>query len=149
MSADSDRDRDADSDTDSGNGNGTGIFMRHRVRHGPVKGCLQICHEYPGYSLTALLGLMIEAWTKTGLGTYYLLFVMEAATRRVYFAGCTANPDELRTVQTARNLSDSEDGFLHRKKFPRSGSFHHTRCGSPRTPAATLFPSRKIRISIQ
>jgi len=59
----------------------------------------------------------IEAWTKTGLVTYYLLFVMEIATRRVCFAGCTANPDAPWMVQIARNLSDPEDGFLRRKKF--------------------------------
>jgi len=58
----------------------------------------------------------IEAWSKTGLVTY-LLFVMEVATRRVYFAGCTANPDEPWMVQMARNLSDPEYGFLRRKKF--------------------------------
>jgi putative transposase len=42
---------------------------------------------------------------------------MEIPTRRVYFAGCTVNPDELWMVQMARNLSDPECGFLHRKKF--------------------------------
>jgi len=45
------------------------------------------------------------------------MFVMEIATRRVYFTGCTANPDEPWMVQMARNLSDAEDGFLRRKKF--------------------------------
>ena len=42
---------------------------------------------------------------------------MEVATRRVCFAGCTANPDELWMVQMARNLSDPEYAFLRRLIF--------------------------------
>jgi len=59
----------------------------------------------------------IEVWTKSGLVTCYLLFVMELATRRVLFAGCTPNPDESWMYQAARNLSDAEDGFLRGKKY--------------------------------
>ena len=54
----------------------------------------------------------IEVWTKGGLVTFYLLFVMEVATRRVHFAGCTVNPNEDWMKQIARNLTDSFDGFL-------------------------------------
>ena len=59
----------------------------------------------------------IETWSKSGLVTFYLLFVMEVATRRVSFAGCTTNPDEQWMIQVARNLSDSQDGFLREKKY--------------------------------
>jgi putative transposase len=59
----------------------------------------------------------IEVWTKSGLCTFYLLFVMEIATRRVSFVGCTSNPDEDWMLQVGRNLVDSEDGFLRGKRY--------------------------------
>ena len=59
----------------------------------------------------------IEVWTRGGLVTYYLLFVMELATRRVHFAGCTPNPHELWMKQIARNLTDAVDGFLNGKRY--------------------------------
>ena len=59
----------------------------------------------------------IEVWTKSGLVTVYLLFAMELATRRVHFAGSTANPDEPWMLQVCRNLTDAEDGFLRGKKY--------------------------------
>ena len=42
---------------------------------------------------------------------------MELATRRVHFAGSTANPDESWMLQVSRNLSDAEDGFPRGKKY--------------------------------
>jgi putative transposase len=59
----------------------------------------------------------IEVWTTGGLVTFYLLFVMEVATRRVHFAGCTPNPDDRWMMQIARNLTDAEDGFLQGKRY--------------------------------
>lgn len=55
----------------------------------------------------------VEVWTKGGLMTFYLLFVMELKTRRVSFAGCTLSPDGAWMKQVARNLTDSIDGFLN------------------------------------
>ena len=63
----------------------------------------------------------VEVWTPTGLVTSYLLFVMELATRRVCFAGCTRAPDEVWMKQVARNLTDASDGFLHTKRYPLMG----------------------------
>jgi len=68
----------------------------------------------------------IEVWTKGGLVTFYLLFVMEIATRRVHFAGCSTNPDELWMKQIARNLTDAFDGFLNGMRYvlmDRDGKF--------------------------
>ncbi len=54
----------------------------------------------------------IEVWTKNGLVTYYLLFVMKVSTRTVHFAGCTTHPNTAWMQQIARNLTDCCEGFL-------------------------------------
>jgi transposase InsO family protein len=53
-----------------------------------------------------------EVWTKTGLVTYYVLFFIHVATRRVHVAGMTPNPDAAWMAQVARNVSMAGDGFL-------------------------------------
>jgi len=59
----------------------------------------------------------VEVWTEGRLVTFYLLFVMEVATRRVHFAGYSVNPNETWMKQVARNLTDCEDGFLQGKPY--------------------------------
>jgi transposase InsO family protein len=59
----------------------------------------------------------IEVWSCRGLVTWYLLFVMDLATRRVHFAGCTPNPDERWIKQLARNLTAADEGFLVGKRY--------------------------------
>ena len=44
--------------------------------------------------------------------TYYMLFVMQIADRRVQLAGCTVTPTAAWMKQIARNLTDPIDGFL-------------------------------------
>ena len=76
--------------------------------------------------LAAIDFTTIEVWTKGGLVTYYLLFVMELKTRRVHFAGCTPSPDGIWMKQIARNLTDCVDGFLNGKRYlllDRDGKF--------------------------
>ncbi|HET6879352.1 MAG TPA: integrase core domain-containing protein [Pirellulales bacterium] len=58
----------------------------------------------------------VEVWTTRGLMTYYLLFVMHLATRRVQFAGCTPNPDGPWIKVVAKELT-AFDGFLSGKKY--------------------------------
>ena len=59
----------------------------------------------------------VEVWTKVGLVTFYILFVIELASRRVQVAGITTSPDESWMRTMACNLTDCEDGFLNGKHY--------------------------------
>ena len=58
-----------------------------------------------------------EVWTARGLVRYFTLFVIDIATRRIYIAGTTTNPDSAWMEQMARNLTDCYEGFLIGKRF--------------------------------
>jgi putative transposase len=58
----------------------------------------------------------VEVWTKGGLVTYYVLFVMELKSRRVHFAGCTTTPNETWMKQIARNIRGFA-GFLDGERY--------------------------------
>ena len=62
--------------------------------------------------LAAIDFTTMEVWTQSGLVTYYLLFAMRLATRRVCFLGCTPHPVGMWMAQMARNLTDAFDGLL-------------------------------------
>ncbi len=59
----------------------------------------------------------LEVATWHGLVTYYVLFVMELATRRVEIAGITPHPTAAFMQQCARQLTDPFDGFLLGKRY--------------------------------
>ncbi len=53
-----------------------------------------------------------EVWTKSGLVTYYILFFIHVATRKVHVAGLTPHPNEEWMTQIARNVTMADVGFL-------------------------------------
>jgi putative transposase len=59
----------------------------------------------------------VEVATWHGLATYYVLVVMELATRRVHIAGITPHPTAAFMQQCARQLTDPFDGFLLGKRY--------------------------------
>jgi transposase InsO family protein len=58
-----------------------------------------------------------EVWSWSGLVTYYVLFVMELATRQVCIAGISKHPDTQWMLQMARQLTDGIDGILLDKRY--------------------------------
>ncbi len=59
----------------------------------------------------------VEVATCHGLVTYYVLIVMELATRRVQVAGITPHPTAAFMQQCARQLTDPFEGFLGGKRY--------------------------------
>ncbi len=55
----------------------------------------------------------VEVLTRAGLARYFVLFVIDLQTRRVEIAGIAQQPDREWMKQTARNLTDADDGFLN------------------------------------
>jgi len=51
------------------------------------------------------------------LVTYYLLFFIDIESRSVYIAGITPHPDNRWMSQVARNVTDTENGFLRGKRY--------------------------------
>jgi transposase InsO family protein len=58
-----------------------------------------------------------EVWTAHGLVTYYTLFVIELASRRVRIIGSTPHPDDAFMRQIVRELTDASDGVLSEQRF--------------------------------
>src|ERR1700674_4656800 len=61
--------------------------------------------------------LTVEVWTGRGLVTHYLLFVISLTDRAVKIVGITTRPDESWMLQIARNVTDSQAGALHSKRY--------------------------------
>jgi putative transposase len=53
-----------------------------------------------------------EVWTWRGLVTFYTVFVIDLASRRVSILGSTPHPDELFMRQVGRTLTMADDGLL-------------------------------------
>ncbi len=95
------------------------MVKKTRLRSGAVVGMLWLpLNLQPsgsrGYGLAPDDFFTTEVWTRTGLVTYYVLFFIRLATRRVEIAGITPNPDERWMRQVARNATMADYGFLTR-----------------------------------
>lgn len=80
----------------------------------------------------------VEVWTKGGLATFYLRFVMKLASRRVCFAGCTTRPNDAWKKQISRNLPPASNySCVHLSTVVRDSCVRHT----GKQPACRMFPA--------
>ena len=84
-----------------------------RKRHTTWKTFLQAHWD----ALSAIDFTTVQVWTRGGLVTFYLLFTMRLASRRVHLAGVATNPDGRWMKQVAKNLTNYEDGFLNDARY--------------------------------
>jgi len=59
-----------------------------------------------------------EVWTWRGLVTFYTLFVIDLASRRIQIVGSTPHPDALFIRQVGRTLTAAEDGLRRDHRVP-------------------------------
>jgi len=71
--------------------------------------------HWEGLAATDFFTVEVATWH--GLVTYYMLVVMELATRRVQIAGITPHPTAAFMQQCARQVTEPFDGFLMGKRY--------------------------------
>ena len=59
----------------------------------------------------------VEAWTRQGLTRFWVLFLIDLATRKVEIAGVTRDAHGVWMSQVGRNLTDAAEGFLIGKRY--------------------------------
>jgi len=96
------------------------ILKRHGIAPAPERKTTTTWKEFIRTHMDVLVAtdfFTAEVWTTAGLVTYYVLFFIHLASRKVYVAGMTPHPDERWMVQIARNLTMAEWGFLETGQY--------------------------------
>src|SRR5215470_2722678 len=91
------------------------ILKRHGILPAPERKTTTTWKEFIRMHMDVLVAtdfFTAEVWTKAGLVTYYVLFFIHLASRKVQVAGVTPHPDERWMVQVARNVTMETWGFL-------------------------------------
>jgi len=96
------------------------LLLAHGIEPAPKRCRLPRWSEFIKSRLDSLAAtdfFSVEVWTPNGLITYFVLFVIDLASRRVEIAGVTPSPDASWMCRVARNLVDDGDGFLRGKQY--------------------------------
>jgi putative transposase len=139
------------------------ILKRHGILPAPERKKTTTWKEFIRTYMEMLVAtdfFTAEVWATAGLVTYYVLFFIHLASRRVYVAGVTPYPDERWMVQIARNVTMADWGFLapgqylvHDRDGKYCPAFQHIIDGAgvkrislpPRSPNLNAYAERWVR----
>ena len=96
------------------------ILKRHGIPLAPERRKTTTWREFIRSHMDVLAAtdfFTTQVWTQGGLVTYYVLFFMHLATRRVHVAGITPHPNEQWMTQVARNVTMADVGFLCSSRY--------------------------------
>jgi putative transposase len=105
------------------------ILKRHGIPPAPKRKKTTTWQEFIRTHLDVLVAtdfFTAEVWTAAGLVTYYVLFFMHLASRKVHVAGVTPHPDQSWILQVGRNATMVDWGFLEPGQYlihDRDGKF--------------------------
>jgi transposase InsO family protein len=91
------------------------IWKRHGISPAPERQKTTPWKEFIRTHLDVLVAtdfFTTEVWTKGRLITYYVLFFLQLASRKVHVAGVTPHPHQGGMSQIARNVTMAEWGIL-------------------------------------
>ena len=91
------------------------ILKRHGIPPAPARKKTTTWKEFIRTHLDVLVAtdfFTTEVWTKGGLVTYYVLFFIHLASRKVHVAGVTPHPHQGWMTQIARNVTMADWGIL-------------------------------------
>ena len=96
------------------------ILKRHGLKPAPERNRKTTWKEFLSWHRDVIVAadfFTIEAWTRSGLTRFLVLFLIDLASRRVEIAGLARQANGLWMSQVARNLSDATEGFLVGKRY--------------------------------
>jgi putative transposase len=91
------------------------ILKRHGIPPAPERKKTTTWKEFIRTHMDVLVAtdfFTTEVWTMAGLVTYYVLFFIHLASRKVHIAGVTPHPDQAWMTQVARHVTMADWGCL-------------------------------------
>jgi len=91
------------------------VLKRHGIPSAPERKKTTTWNEFIRTHMEVLVEtdfFTTEVWTAAGLVTYYVLFFIHLASRKVHIAGLTPHPDARWMMQIARNMTMADWGAL-------------------------------------